>query len=119
MDSCYVIQNPPLSGTVVDDILPRVEDQRGGIAESGRREKDSDKENTTISLDGDDILDQPDLPFTVQWSTVFLLNPEENKDVQLFSHSDSSNYDKWRRSQSEFVNKYCTRRDYVKYAGPV
>ena len=69
------------------------------------------------------MIDQPDLPFTVQWSTVFLLNPEESKpidkDAQLFSHSDPFNYEKWRRNQSELVNKYCTRRGYAKYAGPV
>ncbi|MCJ1345548.1 hypothetical protein MMC31_003755 [Peltigera leucophlebia] len=57
----------PLAGTVVDDILPRVDDQHGGIRERERREEDSDKENTTISLDDDDILDQPDLPFKVQY----------------------------------------------------
>ena len=44
----------PLAGTVVDDILPSVDDQHGGIRERERREEDSDKENATISLDDDD-----------------------------------------------------------------
>lgn len=113
----------PLAGTVVDDILPRNENQHGGTSERERREEDSDKEDSTILLDDDDVLDQPDLPFTVQWSTVFFLNPEESKqidrDAQLFSYSDSFNYKKWRRNQSDLVNKYCTRRGYAKYAGPV
>lgn len=42
-----------------------------------------------------------------------------DKDARLFSHSDSFNYKKWRRNQSELVNKYCTQRGYAKYAGPV
>ncbi|MCJ1344549.1 hypothetical protein MMC31_002752 [Peltigera leucophlebia] len=124
-NSGFKLRDPknPLAGTVVDDILPRVDDQHGGIRERKRREEDIDKENDTISLDDDDILDQPDLPFTVQWSIIFLFNPEESKqigkDAQLFSYSGSFNYEKWRRNQSELVNKYCTRRCYAKYAGPV
>lgn len=55
----------PLAGTVVDDILPRNDDHQGGISERERREEDNDKENSTILLDNDDILDQPDLPFTI------------------------------------------------------
>lgn len=58
--------------TVVADILPRVDDQYDGIRERERREENIDKENTTISLDDDDVIDQPDLPFIFQWSTIFL-----------------------------------------------
>lgn len=54
-----------LAGTVLDVILPRVDDQHSGIRERDIREEDSDKENTTISLDYDDILDQSDLLFIV------------------------------------------------------
>lgn len=60
---------------------------------------------------------------TVQWCTTFLLKDEDGKqigkDARLFTHSDSFNYEKWRRTQSELVKKFCTRKGYAQYAGPV
>lgn len=50
----------------MDDILPLINDQRGGIRETEKDEEESDEENTTITLDDNEVLDLPNLPFTVQ-----------------------------------------------------
>lgn len=42
-----------------------------------------------------------------------------DKDARLFTHSDSFNYEKWRRTQSELVKKFYTRKGYARFAGLV
>lgn len=72
----------PLAGTVVDDLLPQVENERERSWRSEgrqRRQYESNRENNTILPDDDDVLDVPDLPFTVQWCTTFLLKDEDGK----------------------------------------
>lgn len=118
----------PLAGTVVDDFLSHIEDEirssSGRFEGQRQRQEESNREHkSTIVPDDDDVLDIPDLPFTVQWCTTFLLKDEDgkqiDKDARLFTHSDSFNYEKWRRTQSELVKKFCIRKRYAEYAGPV
>lgn len=75
----------PLAGTVVDDLLPQVEDEirssSGRSERQQRRQEESDREHSTILIDDDDILDVPNLPFTVQWCTIFLLKDEDGKQI--------------------------------------
>lgn len=88
-------------------LLPQVEveirSSSGRFEGPRRRQVESNREHeSTIVLDDDDVLDVPDLPFTVQWCTTFLLKDEEgkqiDKDARLFTQSDSLNYEKWRRT---------------------
>lgn len=68
LENCgFKLSDPrnPLAGTVVDDILPIIYDQRGRIGQTERGEEESNKENTKISLDDDEVLDLPDLPFKI------------------------------------------------------
>lgn len=63
-----------LAGTVVGDLLPQVENEREGswrLEGRQRRQDKSDRENSTVLSDDDDILDVPDLPFTVQCAQRF------------------------------------------------
>lgn len=75
----------PLASTVVDDLLPQVEDEirssSGRFERQQRRQEESEREHSTILPDDDDVLDVPNLPFTVQWRTKFLLKDEDGKQV--------------------------------------
>lgn len=87
----------------MDDFLPHIEDEKrssyGRFEGQRRRQEESDrKHESTIVPDDDDVLDVPDLLFTVQWCTTFLLKDEDGNqidtDARLFTHSDFFNYDK-------------------------
>lgn len=66
----------------MDDLLLQDEDKwKGPWRLEGRqqRQDESNRENSTILPDDDNILDVPDLPLTVQWCTMLLLKDEDGK----------------------------------------